>query len=182
MWPSIPADPSFSHVIAPVLSSMGTYILRNSVSRIFSKATFEEYRETEKLHNDVPRAVTKDGNLLDYETLELRVHPPNIRIKIEEKGTLITLDSANRPGTLIEVWKSCFVAAAIANAMRRGSWWQTTAHHMAAQVVQCLTELGLQFTKARITSDGGWFVDGACAVLCYLFSIQAGFNCFLQGR
>lgn len=82
---------------------MGTYILRNNVSRNFSKATFEEYRETEKLHNDVPRAVTKDGNLLDYETLELRVHPPNIRIKIEEKGTLITLDSANRPGTLIEV-------------------------------------------------------------------------------
>jgi hypothetical protein len=29
------------------------------------------------------------------------------------------------------------------------------------QVVQCLTELGLSFTKARITSDGGWFVDGA---------------------
>ena len=29
------------------------------------------------------------------------------------------------------------------------------------QVVQCLTEMGLSFTKARITSDGGWFVDGA---------------------
>lgn len=29
------------------------------------------------------------------------------------------------------------------------------------QVVQCLTELGLSFTKARVTSDGGWFVDGA---------------------
>eukprot|EP00892_Ulva_mutabilis_P010371 jgi/Ulvmu1/7706/UM039_0012.1 len=111
---------------------MGTYILRNSVTRGLSRATFEEYRETER-HNDVPRAVTKDGNLLDYETLELRVHPPNIRIKIEEKGTLITLDSANRPGTLIEV-------------------------------VQCLTELGLQFTKARITSDGGWFVDEFCVI------------------
>lgn len=29
------------------------------------------------------------------------------------------------------------------------------------QVVQCLTDLGLSFMKARITSDGGWFVDGA---------------------
>jgi hypothetical protein len=29
------------------------------------------------------------------------------------------------------------------------------------QVIQCLTELGLSFTKARVTSDGGWFVDGA---------------------
>lgn len=42
--------------------------------------------------------------------------------------TLITLDSANRPGTLVEV-------------------------------VQLLTELGLCVTKARISSDGGWFVD-----------------------
>lgn len=118
--------PSISHVITPVLSFMGTYILRNNVSRIFSKATFEEYRETEKLHNDVPRAVTKDGNLLDYETLELRVHPPNIRIKIEEKGTLITLDSANRPGTLIEVCASSLLASGLPHAMRRGSLWQTT--------------------------------------------------------
>jgi UTP:GlnB (protein PII) uridylyltransferase len=27
------------------------------------------------------------------------------------------------------------------------------------QVVQCLTELGLNVKKARISSDGGWFVD-----------------------
>lgn len=42
--------------------------------------------------------------------------------------TQITVDSANRPGTLIEV-------------------------------VQLLTELGLNVIKARISSDGGWFVD-----------------------
>ena len=42
--------------------------------------------------------------------------------------TVITVDSANRPGTLVEV-------------------------------VQCLTELGLNVKKARISSDGGWFVD-----------------------
>lgn len=42
--------------------------------------------------------------------------------------TIITVDSANRPGTLVEV-------------------------------VQCLTELGLNVKRARISSDGGWFVD-----------------------
>ena len=45
-----------------------------------------------------------------------------------EDRTLVTLDSANRPGTLVEV-------------------------------VQLLTELGLNVIKARISSDGGWFVD-----------------------
>ena len=43
--------------------------------------------------------------------------------------TLITIASANRPGTLVEV-------------------------------VQGLTELGLDVHRARISSDGGWFVDG----------------------
>lgn len=28
------------------------------------------------------------------------------------------------------------------------------------QVVQCLTELGLSIRRSRISSDGGWFVDG----------------------
>lgn len=31
---------------------------------------------------------------------------------------------------------------------------------LALQVVQCLTELGLSVKQARISSDGGWFVDG----------------------
>lgn len=40
------------------------------------------------------------------------------------------------------------------------------SHHNAphyvchVQVVQCLTELGLSVKHARISSDGGWFVDG----------------------
>jgi hypothetical protein len=82
---------------------MNAFVFRPGMSRISSTRTFEEYRETEASLNEAPRAVTKEGDLLDYETLELRVHPPNIRIKIEETATLITLDSANRPGTLIEV-------------------------------------------------------------------------------
>ena len=37
---------------------------------------------------------------------------------------------------------------------------------MPFQVVQCLTELGLSIKRARISSDGGWFVDGeGCDVL-----------------
>lgn len=30
---------------------------------------------------------------------------------------------------------------------------------LPSQVVQCLTELGLNVRRARISSDGGWFVD-----------------------
>ncbi|KAL6750236.1 hypothetical protein V8C86DRAFT_2441165, partial [Haematococcus lacustris] len=52
-----------------------------------------------------------------------------------DDATLITIDSANRPGTLIEV-------------------------------VQCLTELNLSIRRARISSDGGWFVDAPCPYPC----------------
>ena len=80
---------------------MNAYIY-GGFSRISSTQTFEQYRQSES-YNQAQRAVNKNGDLLDYETLELRVHPPNIQIKVEDKETLITLDSANKPGTLIEV-------------------------------------------------------------------------------
>jgi UTP:GlnB (protein PII) uridylyltransferase len=51
----------------------------------------------------------------------LQVHVDN---DTYDDRTIITVDSANRPGTLVEV-------------------------------VQCLTELGLNVKKARISSDGG---------------------------
>lgn len=97
------------------------------IGKCGSVQTFAQYREAEAV-NQTRRAVNNEGDLLDYETLELRVHPPNVEVKVEGKETLITVDSANRPGTLIEV-------------------------------VQTLTELGTEIAKARITSDGGWFVD-----------------------
>lgn len=52
--------------------------------------------------------------------------PPQVTVDNEtyDDRTIITVDSANRPGTLVEV-------------------------------VQCLTELGLNVKKARISSDGG---------------------------
>lgn len=79
---------------------MNAYIY-TGISRISSTQTFAQYKEAESKEDH--RAVNKNGDLLDYETLELRVHPPNIQVKVEDNETLITLDSANRPGTLIEV-------------------------------------------------------------------------------
>lgn len=93
-----------------------------------SLQSFQKYREVEEALQS--RSTTLEGSLLEYETLELRVSPPNINIDNDtcEDSTIITIDSANRPGTLIEV-------------------------------VQHFTELGFNVRSARISSDGGWFVD-----------------------
>jgi hypothetical protein len=50
-------------------------------------------------------AVDEDGSLLDNLTLELRVHPPSIEIdnSAHDRWTTVTIDSANRPGSLIYV-------------------------------------------------------------------------------
>ena len=66
--------------------------------------TFNQYRESEAL-NHLQTSVNHDGDLLDYETLELRVHPPNVNVLHGEGSneTIVTVDSANRPGTLVEV-------------------------------------------------------------------------------
>mmetsp|Transcript_9972 Transcript_9972/g.21294 ORF Transcript_9972/g.21294 Transcript_9972/m.21294 type:complete len:599 (+) Transcript_9972:309-2105(+) len=110
---------------------MNSLLLRNlsQVPKSPSLRAFSEYREEEST-NYQQSSVTDTGVLLEYETLELRVHPPNVEIDNDtfDDRTLLTLDSANRPGTLVEL-------------------------------VQCLTELGLNVRKARISSDGGWFID-----------------------
>lgn len=104
-------------------------LLLREVHKSPSLIAFSDYREAEAL-NELQTSVSRSGELLEYETLELRVHPPNINIDndFSSEFTLITVDSANRPGTLVEV-------------------------------VQHFTELGLAVRKARISSDGGWFVD-----------------------
>ncbi|KAG2452901.1 hypothetical protein HYH02_002244 [Chlamydomonas schloesseri] len=110
---------------------MNALLLRNlgGLRRSSSLVSFAEYKQSEA-SNPQMSSVTSEGTLLEYETLELRIHPPNVVIDNEtyDDVTVITIDSANRPGTLIEV-------------------------------VQCLTELGLSIRCARISSDGGWFVD-----------------------
>ena len=64
-----------------------------------------EYRELEK-QAEQRAACSREGALLEYETLELRVNPPNIIIENREDQscTHIAIDSANRPGTLVEVY------------------------------------------------------------------------------
>lgn len=108
---------------------MNSLLLRNlGIPRTSSLQTFSEYREAEA--NSTGQSVTVDGALLEFQTLELRVHPPNVEVDNEtyDDRTVVTVDSANRPGTLVEC-------------------------------VQTLTELGLNVCRARISSDGGWFHD-----------------------
>ena len=52
----------------------------------------------------VPPVIDEDG-LLEYATCELRIHPPEVRIdnELDDESTVVIVDSANRPGTLVEV-------------------------------------------------------------------------------
>jgi hypothetical protein len=70
-----------------------------------SLRTFNEYRDEEAASVQRRSSVSREGLMLEYETLELRVHPPNVVIDNDahETCTVITIDSANRPGTLVEV-------------------------------------------------------------------------------
>eukprot|EP00798_Chlamydomonas_sp_ICE-L_P003114 gene3114-13125_t len=89
------------------------------VQRVSSLQTFSDYRRTE-----TGRLTGWDGSLVEYETLELRLNPPQVEIdnNMYDDMTVVTIDSANRPGTLVEV-------------------------------VMSLTELGLSIRRARISSD-----------------------------
>ena len=83
-------------------------LLLREVHKSPSLIAFSDYREAEAL-NELQTSVSRSGELLEYETLELRVHPPNINIDndFSPDFTLITVDSANRPGTLVEVLHAC---------------------------------------------------------------------------
>mmetsp|Transcript_5236 Transcript_5236/g.15749 ORF Transcript_5236/g.15749 Transcript_5236/m.15749 type:complete len:589 (-) Transcript_5236:163-1929(-) len=82
------------------------------------------------LQQDAATPLLDENGMIEYATLELRVHPPSVKIDntLEDHSTVVIVDSANRPGTLVEV-------------------------------VERLTELGLGMRTAQISSDGGWFVD-----------------------
>ena len=101
--------------------------------------TFEEWRESEQGRIDraagqpespAAHKLSRDDGLVEYATLELRVHPPEVSVDnaADDNATVIAVDSANRPGTLVEV-------------------------------VQHLADLGLDTRRCLISSDGGWFVD-----------------------
>lgn len=84
---------------------MNALLLRNlgGLRRSSSLQSFAEYRQAEA-QNPQMSSVTSEGTLLEYETLELRIHPPNVVIDNDtyDDVTVITIDSANRPGTLVE--------------------------------------------------------------------------------
>nr|GFA24134.1 ACT domain-containing protein [Tanacetum cinerariifolium] len=67
----------------------------------------------------------------EYDKLIRRMNPPRVTIDNNSSAdaTVIHVESANKPGILLEV-------------------------------VQVLTDLNLVITKAYISSDGRWFMDG----------------------
>ncbi len=75
--------------------------------RAFPRRCLQE----KEARNQLQSAVDEDGSLLDNLTLELRVHPPSIDIDnhSHEQWTTVTIDSANRPGSLIYV-SACYAA------------------------------------------------------------------------
>jgi hypothetical protein len=57
---------------------MNTLLLRSlEIKKSPSVQTFAEYRLAES-QNTRHSSVSKDGELLEHQTLELRVHPPNV--------------------------------------------------------------------------------------------------------
>ncbi|KAG7673537.1 hypothetical protein Ndes2526B_g03010 [Nannochloris sp. 'desiccata'] len=68
-----------------------------------SLLALNEWQEKEK--HSLNCAVDEEGCLLDNLTLELRVHPPEVHIDNsgDPQSTLVTIDSANRPGSLVFV-------------------------------------------------------------------------------
>lgn len=68
-----------------------------------SLLALNEWQEKEK--QSLNCAVDEEGCLLDNLTLELRVHPPEVHIDNsgDPHSTLVTIDSANRPGSLVFV-------------------------------------------------------------------------------
>ena len=62
-------------------------------------------RRSSAAQNSSAAPLLDENGMLEYATLELRVHPPSVKIDntLEEGSTVVIVDSANRPGTLVEV-------------------------------------------------------------------------------
>lgn len=135
---------------------------------------------------------SSSGELLEYETLALRLCPPAVEIcNISDPGAaacppsqrlcavqplnkqtlnlLRRLQSGRCSQSPVPTgqarWSRCaslWVPRPTGNGPKAASP-HAPAAPAAPQVVQALTELGLDVYRARISSDGGWFVDGAAA-------------------
>lgn len=59
---------------------MNTLLLRTlELKKTPSLQTFAQYKEAESQHSR-HSSVTNEGELLEHQTLELRVHPPNVSL------------------------------------------------------------------------------------------------------
>ena len=89
--------------------------------------SLSEWQEKERVAGML--AVDEHGCLLDNLTLELRVHPPEINVDNvgANRSTVLTIDSANRPGSLIFVSALINVMSGVALMPPRhaGSAWPT---------------------------------------------------------
>lgn len=111
---------SIKSELSPLFELLQTFITRQNNTKMHSSAmnfykawsvkSFSDYMR-EETTNGAFGAVGQDGTLLDYETLELRVHPPNITIDNDSysDATSVTVECANRPGTLIEVFLNTLI-------------------------------------------------------------------------
>ncbi|KAF8072682.1 TTC21B [Scenedesmus sp. PABB004] len=127
------ADPAFPRIRADQRSCATAAMMMRSFSAGGARRTghLASIERARELSREVSSgAVTEEGTLLEYEALVSRLVPPQIRIDQE----------AYDDATLL----------VLDSVNRPGT---------LVEVVQCLTELGLNVKRARISSDGGWFVD-----------------------
>ena len=106
-------------------------LLRPSAGSRAPLASLDAYRAAERDGRSGGLGKSGASAAPEYETLALRVAPPEVIIDNEASpgATTIRVSSANRAGTLVSV---CSV----------------------------LISLSLDIRKAHISSDGGWFLDG----------------------
>lgn len=76
-------------------------IRKPSAAAVHSQ-TFGEYKVTE-VESRSQHGSSNAKLCLDFETLALRVEPPSIFVEPGEDTTIVTVDSANMPGILVEV-------------------------------------------------------------------------------
>ncbi len=90
--------------MSPQASMLGLHCSRSWLKKSDSLQHIQSYRDSEA---SAGQLATRNGVLIEYETLELRCNPPQITIANDSKEdvTVVTMDSANRPGTLVEVRK-----------------------------------------------------------------------------
>ena len=100
----------------------------------------------------------------EFETLSLKINPPRYALDLHPPKTHLALGSflwsLSLHGTLFSFSRRVVIdnttdaeatLVKVDSANRRGC---------LLEVVQLLTDLDLVISKAYISSDGGWFVDG----------------------